>query len=164
MKYFKGLLLAALIAFTPVQQSQGAVAAGMAVFGSPAAGGVALAGLGSIGVGFLATMSARSCDGGTCLAAFALGAVAGLVLLDESGGNVTFEAIEDFEAKALGLTQKEAAIYNSEIEEANILFEEVKSNLTGESSIEEAKSVWADYKHLVSDETYKAMTVMATEK
>jgi len=164
MKTLKLTLLTALIAFAPVQSSQGAVSAVMAIFGSPAAGGVALAALGSVGVGYLGTVTARSCDGGTCLAAFALGAAAGIILLDEEGGNVKFEAIEDFEAKALGLTQKEAGIYNSEVEEVNMLFQEVKSNLTGESSIKDAKAVWEDYKELVSEETFKAMKVIAQEK
>lgn len=164
MKALKLMIFSVLIAFAPVQKSQAAVAGVMAIAGSPAAGGVALAGLGSAGVGYLATISASSCDGGTCVVGLFLGLVVGVVLLDEESGSIEFDQISSDLAKKLELSKLDMEVYNSEIEEANMIFSEVQSQLTGESSVEESQELWSEYSDFLSPETFKVMKKLASQK
>jgi hypothetical protein len=56
------------------------------------------------------------------------------------------------------------AIYNQEIEEANILVEEVTSYLSAESSVEESRELWNEMKDFVSPQTYKVMQKLVATK
>lgn len=56
------------------------------------------------------------------------------------------------------------AVFNEEIEEANILLEEVTSELSANSTLEESRAIWQDMQDFVSPETFKVMQALATQK
>lgn len=163
MKMIKTLVLASLMTIVPVRQSNAAVSAVLAIAGTGGAGAVALAGLGSVGVGFLATMNSSSCDGGGCLVGFLLGATVGAILLDNETGKFEFKKLDLDNAKSLGLNAREMEIYNSEIEEVNLVFEEVSSQLSNESTIEESEALWSEYQDYLSSESFEVMKKLATK-
>lgn len=147
-----------------MQQSKAAVAGIVAIAGAPvAAGTIAMSGLATTAVGFLGTVSDDNCDGGACLVYFVLGAFIGIVLLDDKSAlefkNVTLDNV-----KKLGLKKSDIDIYNSELEEVNMLFNEVTSELTKDSTPQEAKRLWNQYSDLVSSETFSVMQALASQK
>ncbi|EQC47340.1 hypothetical protein M900_1000 [Bacteriovorax sp. Seq25_V] len=148
----------------PIQNSRAAVAGIAAIAGAPAASGIALAGLGSLGFGVLGTLSASTCDHGHCNIVLAFFGVIGLVLLDSDTANFEFVQIEHNKISEFGLSDEEIEIYNSEIEEVNLVFAEVQSHLTKDSSVEDAKNLWEEHKDLLSDETFKVLSVLARQK
>jgi hypothetical protein len=93
-----------------------------------------------------------------------IGSAIGLILLDEEQGSVTFNKVKTEQAAKLALTEDQIEIYNSEIEEANILFEEVASNLTAESSVEESRAVWNEMQDFVSAETIEVMQSLISKR
>lgn len=162
----KTILLAALsimISLAPVQKAHAIAGTVMAVGGVAGAGAVALTGLASPIIGTVIATSADSYDEWAGLGGFMVGTVIGILLLDEQQGSVTFNTINEATFKNLKITKSEAAIYNSEVEEANILFEEVKSELSAYSTVEESRALWSDMKDFVSPETFKVMKRL-TEK
>lgn len=164
MKTLQLLFLSLFITIVPMQQSKAAVAGVVAIAGAPAvASGIALAGLGSAGLGLLLTIADGNCDGGACVVYFLLGAVAGVVLLDDAGV-VEFNHISLENAKKIGIKRSDVDIYNSELEEVNMVFSEVSSELTKESTPEDAKNLWSKYSDLVSPETFSVMQALATTK
>ncbi|WP_419172558.1 hypothetical protein [Halobacteriovorax sp.] len=163
MKAIKLFILALSISLASIQQSKAVVAGGLAIAGVPAAGGVALAGLGSVGGGFLMTMDASSCDGGGCVVFLVMGLLVGGILLDEEGSNFEFSKLELNLASEIGVSTDSLAIYNSEIEEANIIFNEVSSELTADSTVEESKGLWEEYRQYLSPETFEVMTKLVSK-
>ncbi len=161
MKAIKLLVLTLFLSITSIQNSKAAVAGVMAIAGSPAAGGVALAGLGSVGVGFIATAGASSCDGGLCIIPIFLGVVVGAIVLDEESGSIEFNEVTYNEGEELNLSKKEIEIYNSEVEEANIVFSEVLANLAASSSVEDSRELWTEFSEFVSPETFIVMKRLA---
>lgn len=163
----KKLLITAfalMLTFAPAQKSEAAVAAVMAATGAGAAGSVAIAGLASPIVGS-AWFTLTSGDPAMGVAiGLSLGGILGLVLLDEEVGEVKFNQIDSEQAAKLKLNMKDVAIYNQEIEEANILVEEVTSYLSAESSVEESRELWNEMKDFVSPQTYKVMQQLVATK
>jgi len=161
----KKLLLAALsimITLAPVQKAHGVAGVVMAIGGVTSAGTVALAGLASPFVGIFIGQEADEEWGG--VSGFMIGSAIGLILLDEEQGSVTFNKVKAEQAGKLALTEDQIEIYNSEIEEANILFEEVASNLTAESSVEESRAVWNEMQDFVSAETIEVMQSLISKR
>jgi hypothetical protein len=157
-----------IMTMAPAQKSEAAVAGIMAATGAGAAGSVAIAGLASPFVMGTVMAVANAEDDvhftlGFVLGAY-LGALGGLVLLDEETGEVQFNQIDKAAANRLALSMKDVAIYNSEIEEANILFEEVRSELTAESTVEESRELWNDMRDFVSPETFAVMQKLVEKK
>lgn len=162
MKALKIFFLSLFIIAAPVQQSQAVVSGVLAIAGSPAAGAVALSGLASAGVGLLATTNASSCDGGSCVVFLFLGLVAGAVLLEDGADNFAFSELSIDQAQELGLSAESIQIYNSEIDEVNLILEEVTSHLTAQSSVEESKTLWKEYKEFLSPQTFSVMQKLVT--
>ncbi|EQC47755.1 hypothetical protein [Bacteriovorax sp. Seq25_V] len=164
MKYLKLITLSCLLTIMPIQNSRAAVAGIAAIAGAPAASGIALAGLGSLGFGVLGTLSASTCDHGHCNIVLAFFGVIGLVLLDSDTANFEFVEIDHDKASEFGLSYEEVEIYNTEVEEVNIVFSEVKASLGADSTVEDARKLWEENKNLLSDETFKVLTVLASQK
>lgn len=159
MKYLKLLVLSLCLSIGTAQSSKAAVAGVMAIAGSGGAGALALKGLYSI-VGGLALSvpgAVNSCNGGACLAPLALGSLIGLVILDEEAGQVSFCEINNETASKLGLSNDEVSIYNSELSEANLVFEEVQSQLVNDSTLADSKELWNEMSDVLSPETFKVM-------
>jgi len=165
MRAIKLLALSLCLTLGTVQKSNAAVSAVMAIGGAPAAGAVAMTGLRFIGGGFVlsALAAIESCGGGACLGALAYGGIIGLVLLDEGTDSFTFNELKESGAKKLKISEDEMEIYNSEIDEINLIFEEVTANLNIDSSIEESKQAWSEVKEFVSPESFKVMQVLASQ-
>jgi hypothetical protein len=167
----KKLLITAfalVLTIAPVKKSEAAVAGVMALSGAGAAGSVAIAGLASPLVGGVGLAIAGGGDDmsqamGMAIGLY-LGGIVGLVLLDEESGDIQFNQINNEQAAKLELDMKDVAIYNQEIEEANILVEEVTSYLSAESSVEESRELWNEMKDFVSPQTYKVMQKLVATK
>jgi len=157
-----------MMTIAPVQKSEAAVAGVMALSGAGAAGSVAIAGLASPLVAGLGLAVAGAEDEMSSTIGFVVGlyvgGIFGLVLLDEQTGEIEFNQIDKMAATKLALSDDQMEIYNSEIEEANILFEEVRSQLTAESSVEESRAVWSEMSDFVSVETMEVMQALVSNK
>ncbi len=80
--------------------------------------------------------------------------LAGLILLDDTGLAEFGPVYGSME----GVTDQEIEIYNSEIAEANLIAEEVVSQIDRDTSVSEAKEIWSRYESSLSPETLKVMT------
>ncbi len=161
MKLFKSILLAALIAFIPVKNSHGAFGAVMSLL-SPGSGvPIALAGLATAGGG-LAYAKMNSDDMGRAFFGVVM-FYTGLILLDEDSGEVSFDKISSDESRHLTASADKIAIYNSEIDEVNTIFEEVVSGLNKNSTANDAKALWDDMSEFISPETYEVMQEIANK-
>ena len=150
MKSLKLLVLSCLISLAPVQNSRAAVAGVAAILGAPVASGLALAGLGSFAAGLLVSTSQGSCDGGGCVVFLALGAMVGVVLLEDGTDTINFVPVDEGMAAQLGVSSEELNIYNSEIEEVNLIFTEVQASLDSRSTVEDSKNLWNESRDLLS--------------
>lgn len=168
MRVIKVLLIALTISIVPVKKSEAAIGGVVALAGNPAVGGkVAIAGLGVFAGGTLlsiATGTSGGCEGGICIIPAFFGFLGGVILLDEETGSFEFSQLDNQAVKELGITEREAETYNSEIEEVNIIFAEVSGSLDEESSVEESKELWAEYSEFVSPETFQVMQKLASVK
>jgi len=166
MKKLLVTVLTVIVTMAPVQKTQAAAAAIMALSGVGAAGSVALAGLGSMGAGALGTAVAQgnSRCRVICLEYVLIGGFIGMILLDEEEGDISFVKIDPSRASELSLTSSEIQTFNSEIEEANIIFEDVVANLDEYSTLEQSKQLWNEVKEFVSADTFKVMKTIASQK
>jgi len=168
MKKLLAAVFSIMLTVAPAQKSEAAVAAVMAMTGAGAAGSVAIAGLaspfvGSIGYGIAGSGDDMSQGIGIIVGAY-IGILVGAVLLDEESGDIQFNEIDSSVAEQLNISKSDIATYNSEVEEANIVFEEVRANLSGESSVEESRAVWSEMKEFVSPATFKVMQKLASQE
>lgn len=153
----------------PIHKAHAAVAGVMALTGAGAAGSVAIAGLASPLVGAVSFGIIGGTNGDDMSVALGqaiglyLGGMLGLVLLDEESGSIEFKAITNEVAAKLEINKNDAQIYNSELEEANIIFAEVQSQLDAQSSVEESQQLWDEAKEFLSPETYAVMQKLAQE-
>lgn len=150
----KVITLTIMIGLLPATKSHAIV--GVATGNAP----MALAGLASPVVGYAGVFVGAEtgiCHEFECLTIFALGIIGGLILLDEEGAEVSFEKISLEQASKLKLSQKEITIYNSEIDEINAVFEEVSNELAEDSTIDDARNIWQEYKEYLSPESFKVM-------
>lgn len=85
--------------------------------------------------------------------------LAGLIILEEEG-QIEFGPVH---GELKGITAEQIAIYNSEIEEANLVFEEVSSQIGSNTSVDDVKQIWKDYESVVSPETIEVMRAIVAE-
>ncbi len=155
-------VLSLIITLVPMQKSKAAVAGVAALAGASAAGNIALAGLASPVIGFGAMALSQDCDRGVCAIFFFLGFVAGVVLLDEETKNFEFSELDNLKARELGIDQNSIEVFNSEVADANILMEEVSSQLNENSSVDEARGLWKEYRDYLSSETFEVMQILVS--
>ena len=165
MKNLRNLVLFTFLIALPVQQSKALVAGITAFFNPVTATYIALSGLASPVVGVAisyATSEEDGCDAGACMVGLVLGGMLGLVLLEEKG-KAEFSTLTKEDTQRLGLDPVSVAIFNTEVDEANILLSEVSSQMKKFSTQEDAKKAWADLKEYVSPETIEVMEVISNQ-
>lgn len=90
----------------------------------------------------------------------AIVAAVGIVTLDGEGGQkLAFAELSPKQAKVLGVTKEETAIFNSEIDMANQVFTQVTSELDRmeKPQPKDAKALWEQYESMLSVETVNVM-------
>ena len=151
MKSIKSIILALLITIVPMQNSRAAVGV---VYGA--------VGLGWGPAAYALDLMYVSANIPNPALGF-LGILAGIVLLDEEG-KPSFGELNSEQAKKLNITKSEMDIYNGEVDQANIIFAEVASELNADSTREQAKASWANYEDMLSPETMKTMKAIVSHK
>lgn len=158
-KLVQQLALTAILIAAPIQQSKAVIAAVTSIWNPPAAITLAYIGVASPVVGTAAYYifsKEKGCNSGVCIAGLVLGSIVGLIFLEETG-TIEFSKLSEEQALKLGIKINQAEIYNSEIEEVNILLKEVASQLDEKSSLEATQLLWEEYSEHVSAETFDVM-------
>lgn len=166
MKKLK-VFLAIVLTVTALSHSKPSQATVGAFVGGP----VLIAGLVLTGsAGIWSAYHFRKCEGGhECRGLMVLIAgivlLPGLLVLDGEQG-IEFKELTTREASHLGITASALEIYNSEVEQANMLMAEVTSELSRIEKPTEADSkvAWNNVKDLVSPATYSVMQKIASQQ
>lgn len=89
----------------------------------------------------------------------------GLVVL-EGEQEVQFRELNNAEASKIGITNDELEVYNSEIDQANMLIADVKAELSKikKPTAKDSSAAWNDVKDLVAPATYAAMQKIVSQK
>jgi hypothetical protein len=87
----------------------------------------------------------------------------GILILDEGTGKMTFQEIDSEMATKLNISQTDVDVFNSEIDQVNVVFQSVISELDEKSSPEEALEVWEDYSPYLSKESFRVIKAMANQ-
>lgn len=82
-------------------------------------------------------------------------ALTGFVILDEKNADLKFGQISEEKARLLKVTREEVAVYNSEVEELNVVKEMIESRVTEKSKQAVIDRLWQEYKDTLSPETLK---------
>ncbi|MFG1481397.1 hypothetical protein ABMA79_07275 [Halobacteriovorax sp. HFRX-2_2] len=85
--------------------------------------------------------------------------LAGLILLDDEG----LAEFGPVYGSIKGVNADQIAIYNSEVEEANLILEEVVAQMDRDTSVAETKEIWARYESSLSPETLDVMRAIVSE-
>lgn len=89
----------------------------------------------------------------------------GLVVLDGEQ-EVQFRELSHKEAAKIGISSDDLAVYNSEIDQANMLIADVKTELSKirKPTAQDSEAAWNDVKDLVSPATYATMQKIVSQK
>ncbi len=155
MKNLRLVLLTLILSFSQINQPRAAVAALVTIWNPVAATTIALYGLAAPVVGGVAWTLLWDWDGRTA-AGIVLGGVLGLVILDEEG-IPEFSQISYGEGIELGASEADIEIYNSEIEEANLILQEISVSIKKQDTTDDVQEAWTQYESLVSPSTLKVM-------
>ncbi|MFL5783591.1 MAG: hypothetical protein ACJ76H_03205 [Bacteriovoracaceae bacterium] len=166
LKIFFAVLMTA-VTLTHTKPSQAAVGA---FVGTP----VLIAGLAIGGAGIVTTIAGvASCkpgdSSGLCqgliVLVFAPVVLLGLVVL-EGEQKVEFRELSKEEANKLGISSNELAVYNSEVDQANMLVADVSAELSKieKPTSEDSGVAWSKVKDLVSPETFATMQKIVSQK
>ncbi len=77
----------------------------------------------------------------------------GLIILEGENADLKFQELSVEKATLLGLDTKEVEIYNSEVEELNLVKSEIEAQVNEDVSDEEVALLWAEYGKTLSAET-----------
>ncbi len=155
----------ALLSLILTQTSQAAIGGMTALFNPVIGGKIALTGLATAGAGTIGSLFYRgSCGSGECLAPLFFGVSIGLILLDEANGKIEFTKIDPASAHELGLKKFEVLIFNSEVEEANLVLSEVISQINESTTHEDVTEIWSEYESILSPESFNVMKALASKK
>ncbi len=164
------LFLAVLLTVTTLSHSKPSQAAVGAAFSTPVLiAGIVIAGGGTLVAAKSLLVDCRNDSSGMCagLTVLILGPVVllGLVLLDGEQ-QVEFQELSQSQAQKLGISSSELAVYNSELDQANMLVADVKSELSRMEKADENDSAaaWASVKDMVSPETFSVMHKIVSQK
>ena len=167
------LFLAVLLTVTTLTHSKpshaavGAFTAGSAV----AVVGLVVMGAGAVGGVYFTAKILKKCDGLSCFKAIIpiLGGAAvifgGLMILDGEQ-EIEFKALNQKEASLLNVSEADLALYNSEIDQANMLMANVTSELSKISnpSADDSVAAWNDVRDFVSPATFSVMQKIVSQK
>lgn len=161
LKVFFAILLT-VVTLTHTKPSQAAVGALVSV-------PVLVVGLAISGGGVLWTHKLmRDCGGdGLCgLAILITGPIIllGLIVLDGEQ-DVQFRELSNEEAKKIGISKADLAVYNSEVDQANMLMADVKAELSkfAKPTAQDSVNAWSSVKELVSPSTYSTMQKIVSQ-
>lgn len=89
----------------------------------------------------------------------------GLVVLDGEQP-VAFRELDEDEASRLGISKSELAIFNSEVDQANMLLADVKTELSKveKPTAQDSAIAWSEVRDLVSPATYTVMQKIVSQK
>lgn len=162
------LFLAALLTVTTLSASKPSQAAVGAFVAAPLLiAGVVVAGGGVVTY----AIGSKDCDDqyGLCKGLWQLFmapvVLIGLVMLDGEQ-QVAFNELSSAQASKLGISEADLAIYNSEVDQVNMLAADVKSELSQlkKPTLKDSAAAWSNVKDLVSPETYAVMIKIAEQK
>ncbi len=165
LRVFFAVLLT-VVTLTQSKPSQAAV--GAAVSTPVLIVGIVIAG----GAGVVTLSTLHGCRGdssGLCkgLTILILGPLVllGLVILDGEQ-QVEFRELSSVEAVKLEVSANDLAVYNSEVDQANMLVADVKAELSKieKPSSEDSASAWSNVKELVSPATFTVMQKIVSQK
>ncbi len=90
-----------------------------------------------------------------------VGVAVGLVVLDEKNADLKFKSLSIASAQRIGINEAELEIYNSEVEELNIVKEVIESQVTDNVGQIRVTELWNQYKENLSPETMKVASKIA---
>ena len=82
-------------------------------------------------------------------------AIVGLVILDEKNADLKFSQLPLNKARVLAVSPEDIAIYNTEVEELNVVKETIESRVSDKSTEADIDYLWSEYKDTLSPETLK---------
>jgi hypothetical protein len=82
-------------------------------------------------------------------------AIVGLVILDEKNADLKFSQLPLKKARVLAVSPEDIAIYNTEVEELNVVKETIESRVSDKSTQADIDYLWSEYKDTLSPETLK---------
>ncbi|MGE3609513.1 MAG: hypothetical protein AB7I27_07995 [Bacteriovoracaceae bacterium] len=93
----------------------------------------------------------------------AIVAFLGGVVLEDGTVSMEFYPVKEADHQLLGITAEEAAIYNSELDQVNVITHQMALDLNKieKPTVEDSTEVFLKYKSLVSEETSKVMAKIA---
>ncbi len=168
MKSLRVLIALLLTVATLTHSKPSQAAVGAAVSTPVLIVGIVIAG----GAGVVTLSTLHSCRGdssGLCagLTVLLLGPLVllGLVILDGEQ-QVEFRELSKAEAAKLEVSASELSVYNSEVDQANMLVADVKAELSKieKPSAEDSASAWSKVKDLVSPATFSVMQKIVSQK
>jgi hypothetical protein len=110
----------------------------------------------------------ESADSMCLLIPVMLGMVAGAIglLVLDGEQEYQFQELSEAQAKKIGVSAQDLAVYNSEIDQANVLMAEVKTELSKieKPTAQDSVVAWSAVKDLVSSETYSTMQKIVSQK
>jgi hypothetical protein len=161
-KVLKATLLSTMVFTASVQSTHASLSVITALISPAFSAKMAITGLAATGAGtMISIFSADECRINRCPDTMLLGFVAGLIFLNEDG-SADFQQINTTQALSLGIRLEDAQIYNSELEEANSLLQEVSARMHKDITVKEIKEEWNKVKDLVSPQTYRVMEVLSS--
>lgn len=163
------LFIAALLTVVTLSHSKPSQAAVGAFVGAPLLiAGVVVAGGGAITYA-LGKDQCGSNEYGLCSGLWGLFTapiiLIGLVLLDGEQ-QVAFGELSPEQAKSLGVSAADAAIFNAEVDQVNMLMQDVKEELSQikKPTVNDSAAAWSNVKDMVSPETFAVMKKIAEQK
>ncbi len=90
-----------------------------------------------------------------------VGVAVGLVVLDEKNADLKFKRLSLEAVKRLGIKEKELEIYNSEVDELNVIKEVIESQVSDHVGQNEVTNLWNQYKETLSPETMNVASKIA---
>lgn len=93
-----------------------------------------------------------------------IGVITGAILLNDDATRIKFNTINFEGAKKANLTVSEMIAYNAELNEINLIFQEVVSELEENPSHEAATSIWSDYQEALSIDAFSALNKIISQK
>lgn len=157
--------LALVLTVTTLTYSRPAKAIVGCITGNPTTllGGLALVGVGGIGMGINLSTDAFDDVPGSVGALFI---IAGLIVLDAGAEQeLSFTDLDQKAARRLKVTEADRNVYNAELDMANFVMGQVNSELEviKKPTKQDARRIWTSYQDLVSPATFSVMTKIAAK-
>lgn len=155
MRIFLSIIFSLTLFLTSIPKADALVGLAISSRTAKSVGGLmSVAGAGSVATGI--TLTAIFGNAYAFLALSVLGAttgIIGIVVLDEKSAELKFSALDPEKAKMLGISEKDLQIFNSEIEELNVVKEDIESRMTKKTTEKEVIELWKVGQEYLAPET-----------